>query len=540
MQIIIPMSGQGQRFKNAGYLKPKPLIEVNNKPIIAHVLDLFPGEKDVTFICNEEHLEKTNMEQILEKYCPTGKVIPIAPHKLGPVYAVYKVFDFIDNDKPSIVNYCDFSCYWNYDSFKNWLSRINPDGCLPAYKGFHPHSLAGNNYAFIKEENGWLTKIQEKKPFTKDKLNEYASSGTYYFSKGEILKKYFKKTIDLRLKVNKEYYCSVAYNLLIEEGLSVSIYDLQHFMQWGTPEDLIEYERWSDAFDSLSRYKEPKNILNSTTLIPMAGKGMRFKKENYKLPKPLLEISGIPMVIQAVRSLPESKNYHFVVLEKLFLNSKLNNNLSTYFKKFKVKLLSEVTAGQCSTCLKAIDDIPLDESLTISACDNAVLFDEDEFLKIYNDQNIDVIVWVTRGHPEAKRKPEMFGWVKVLNKKVKKISVKKPLNNPALDPMVIGTFTFKRAEVFKECAENLIKRKEKINGEFYVDSCINDAVLLGYNCQIFTVNHYFSWGTPNELKTFEYWQSCFHKWNTHKYTWSKDPWREKNNSFLPAHLEEKF
>ena len=208
-------------------------------------------------------------------------------------------------------------------------------------------------------------------------------------------------------------------------------------MQWGTPEDLTEYKRWSDAFDSLSRYKEPKNIVNSTTLIPMAGKGMRFKKEYYKLPKPLIQISGIPMVIQAVRSLPESKNYHFILLENLFLNSKLNNNFSIFFKRFKVKLLSEVPAGQCSTCLKAIDDIPLDESLTISACDNGVLFDENKFLKTFNNQNIDVIVWVTKGHPEAKRKPDMFGWVKVLNNKVKKISVKKSLNNPSVDPMVI-------------------------------------------------------------------------------------------------------
>ena len=41
--------------------------------------------------------------------------------------------------------------------------KLSPDGCIPAYKGFHPHSLAGNNYAFIREKNGWMTKIQEKK-----------------------------------------------------------------------------------------------------------------------------------------------------------------------------------------------------------------------------------------------------------------------------------------------------------------------------------------------------------------------------------------
>ena len=65
MQLIIPMSGKGERFKKAGYSQPKPLIEINNKPIIAHVLDMFPGEKDVMFICNRDHIETTNMEALL-------------------------------------------------------------------------------------------------------------------------------------------------------------------------------------------------------------------------------------------------------------------------------------------------------------------------------------------------------------------------------------------------------------------------------------------------------------------------------------------
>jgi len=37
MQIIIPMSGFGERFKKAGFLLPKPLIEVEGKPIIASI-----------------------------------------------------------------------------------------------------------------------------------------------------------------------------------------------------------------------------------------------------------------------------------------------------------------------------------------------------------------------------------------------------------------------------------------------------------------------------------------------------------------------
>ena len=34
MQLVIPMSGIGQRFIKAGYKTPKPLLEIENKPII--------------------------------------------------------------------------------------------------------------------------------------------------------------------------------------------------------------------------------------------------------------------------------------------------------------------------------------------------------------------------------------------------------------------------------------------------------------------------------------------------------------------------
>ena len=539
MQIVIPMSGKGERFRRAGYETPKPLIEVNGKPIIAHVLDMFPGESDVIFICNREHLENTHMRDVLEKYCPSGKIFSIASHKLGPVYAVSKVFDFIKEDVPVIVNYCDFSCYWNYKHFKEWISNCKPDGCVPAYRGFHPHSLVGNNYAFMKVDNGWMREIQEKKPFTSNKLEEFASSGTYYFSQGRQLKRFFLDTISKKIEVNKEYYCSVAYNLMVEAGLSVAVYELQHFMQWGTPEDLKEYLQWSDAFKALSsNVISTKTLYEGTTLIPMAGKGSRFKQSNYKIPKPLLEVSAKPMVVQATQSLPKTKSYHFVALEESFRLSDLDNLFVKEFHNANVSRLKKVSDGQVCTCLKALDEIPSNEPLTISACDHGVLYDEKQYSNLMKDNNIDIIVWVNCGHPGAIRQPEMYGWVRTTGNEITEVSVKSPLGNPSSDPIVIGTFTFKRAEIFKDCAQHLIDRDGRVNGEFYVDSCINDAISLGYRCHVFTVDHYFCWGTPNDLKTFQYWQSCFHKWRSHPYLWNKDCWHVGSTSLPdPKHLK---
>ena len=88
--------------------------------------------------------------------------------------------------------------------------------------------------------------------------------------------------------------------------------------------------------------------------------------------------------------------------------------------------------------------------------------------------------------------------------------------------VVTGTFTFRRAQDFAKCVASLVGRNGRVNGEFYVDSLIEDALRLGLSVRIFDVDHYIGWGTPNDLMTFQYWQSTFHKWESHPYGLGKD------------------
>ena len=81
MQIIIPMTGLGSRFKEAGYKTLKPLILVEGKPIIEHVVNLYPGEDDFLFIVRDEHVETTPIISILKKLCPKAKIKIIKGHK---------------------------------------------------------------------------------------------------------------------------------------------------------------------------------------------------------------------------------------------------------------------------------------------------------------------------------------------------------------------------------------------------------------------------------------------------------------------------
>ena len=169
IQLIIPMSGIGKRFIDAGYPEPKPLIKVGGRHIIAHVLDMFAGVQDVTFICNQNHIDNTDMIAILNEHCPFGKIEVIPGHKKGPVYAVSQIFDKINDKKPVIVSYCDYGTVWDFDNFLESLDGF--DGGIPCYTGFHPHMLGSDNYAFCKEENFILQDIKEKEPFTKNKIS---------------------------------------------------------------------------------------------------------------------------------------------------------------------------------------------------------------------------------------------------------------------------------------------------------------------------------------------------------------------------------
>ena len=524
MQIIIPMSGFGERFRKSGYAVPKPLILIEGKPLIAHVIEMFPGENNFFFICNQNHLDEPayQMEVVLKEFCPSGRILGIQPHKLGPIYAINQVDHLLNPEEPVVVNYCDFTCFWDWHHFKSYVKKTACAGAIPAYKGFHPHSLGSTNYAYLLETDGWVQDIQEKQPYTNNRIEEYASSGTYYFASAHIMSEAFRAVIEQDLNTGGEYYVSLAYKPLLASAKPVVVYPLQHFMQWGTTEDVAEYTTWSKAFHGMIKCSESPPTFKGALIVPMAGLGLRFADEGYLLPKPLISVSGLQMVVQATHDLPPAEHHVFVLRADMLGCADVANQLRTHYPNAIIKTIDRMTAGQAYTALIGID--ALEEvvvkncfPLTVGACDNGALYNIKALGELVNDPLVDVIVWGIRGYPNAIRHPKMFGWIDVEDGLIRSISVKTPLNTPESDPIVLGTFTFRRAADFRIALDRLIERDGRINGEFYIDSLINDAIELGLRCHLFEVDSYLCWGTPNDLRTFEYWQSCFHKWTSHPY-----------------------
>lgn len=252
MKIIIPMTGYGSRFVAAGYKELKPFIPVEGKSILKWIIDgMFPGEKDLLFVCRQEHLDTiSGMEQILREIAPTAQIYAISDWiKKGPVFDVLRASKMIDDEEPCIINYCDFYMSWDWQSVKTSILERGCDGCVPCYTGFHPHLMIPKNFyaSCLTDENDDLIEIREKYSFEEDKTKAKHSPGTYFFKTGRLLKKYCQELIDSGQEINGEYYASMPYNFMVQDGLRVWIpTNVKYFCQWGTPEDMKESVYWID------------------------------------------------------------------------------------------------------------------------------------------------------------------------------------------------------------------------------------------------------------------------------------------------------
>lgn len=531
MQIIIPMSGIGKRFIDAGYTDPKPLIEVDGKPMIEHIVNLFPGETDISFICNDLHLRETNMREILNRVAPGCKVykVPVEGRK-GPVHAVSQIFDYIRDEDEVIVSYCDYGTWWSYDQFladTRGRGSDGSDGAVACYKGFHPHMLGTDNYAFLQETvigSRWMKVIQEKKPFTDDRMNEYASNGTYYFKSGAIVKKYFQKLMDLEMKVKNEYYVSMVYNLLVEDGLKVNIFEIDHMLQWGTPYDLEVYKGWSNYFSNII-HEQPKFIdrLGITTVLPLAGEGSRFSKNGYKDPKPLIDVNGLPMVVQAIKCLPQSDSNIFICREKHLEGYPLEERLKESYTDAQIFGIEGLTEGQACTTEIGIErgGVDPEKPILINACDNGAYYDMGRYQGLVDDPEVDVIVWSFKDNPTSRNNPDMYAWLEtdeydnILHVSCKKfIEGKHDLKR---SHCIIGTMFFRKAKYFIEGLKRNYEENVRSNGEFYVDDVLNQNIKSGLKVKSFVVDNYICWGTPDDYETYLYWQKFFDKCWWHPY-----------------------
>ena len=173
IQLLIPMSGQGQRFQDAGYTEPKPLIQISGRPMIERLLADFPTEWPTTFVLAENHAS-SGLPELLKRLRPSATLLYVPPHKLGPGHAVDAALasGALDEEAPVFVSYCDYGVVWDARAFERYVRDTDCDACLTCYRGFHAHYLTPQMYAYCRMAGERVVEIREKACFTDDRESE--------------------------------------------------------------------------------------------------------------------------------------------------------------------------------------------------------------------------------------------------------------------------------------------------------------------------------------------------------------------------------
>ena len=243
----------------------------------------------------------------------------------------------------------------------------------------------------------------------------------------------------------------------------------------------------------------------------MAGAGQRFVNAGYSVPKPLIDVGGHPMIVHAARCLPEPDLWIFVCRAEHVAQARIDLTLQKLFQPCIVITVNHLTEGQACTCLLARDELRADDLLTIGACDNAMTWDRTAYEQQFALSDLDFAVWSFRRNPAALQDPCMYGWVKTgADGAATGVSVKVPISEtPMNDHAVIGAFSFRRAGLFLDACDDMIKANSRIKNEFYVDNAVNFALARGARGRPFEVDHYVCWGTPRDLEIYNYWHGYF-------------------------------
>ena len=234
MNILIPMAGAGKRFADAGYMFPKPIIEIRNKPMIQWVIDSLKINANYIFIVQKEHQEKFNIKSVLKILKPNCKVIELDEITEGAACTTLLAKKYINNNKPLIIANSDQFIKWNSSkSLYNFNSK-KYDGAILTFEAIHPKW----SYAKCNKSN-FVTEVAEKKVISKN-----ATVGVYYWKKGSQYVKYAEQMIKKNIRVNNEFYVCPVFNEAIKDKKKIVIEKVDEMHGLGTPEDLNNFIKY--------------------------------------------------------------------------------------------------------------------------------------------------------------------------------------------------------------------------------------------------------------------------------------------------------
>ena len=232
-------------------------------------------------------------------------------------------------------------------------------------------------------------------------------------------------------------------------------------------------------------------------VVPMAGRGSRFAKAGYKMPKPLIEIHGHPMIECVTKNIAPSGEHRFIYLclAEHLAKYDLERRLKSFSANCVIVPVNKVTEGAACTVLLAKEFIDNDNPLMIANSDQYVDIDINDYLAA--GAGLDGLI-MTMFADDNK-----WSFIKFdTTRYVTMVREKEVISNEA----TVGIYNFARGRDYVTCAEQMIELNLRVNNEFYVAPVYNIFIERGAKVGFYNIGKLdagmYGLGVPDDLNKF--------------------------------------
>jgi NDP-sugar pyrophosphorylase family protein len=234
-------------------------------------------------------------------------------------------------------------------------------------------------------------------------------------------------------------------------------------------------------------------------VIPMAGLGSRFSRAGYKVPKPLIEIHGIPMYQVVIGNLMHESVASLTIVcpREWGLSLEIFKFDGTHEVKVNIVEVDELTEGPASTVWLAKPHLNLDLPVVVANSDQYIDADLSGFYATVSGPGSESVILCMEDSDKK------WSYVRESSEGlVEEVREKQVISNLA----TVGIYGFSSAAVMLGAFQEMFSAKDSTLGEYYVAPSYNYVIKQGHPVSVVnlgpigTVMH--GMGIPVDFESF--------------------------------------
>lgn len=233
-RILIPSMGKTMFFADSYF--PKPMIEINGKTMLEHIIDDYNSidDKRFIFVFSEEDCRRFHLDDSARILTDNNAdILMLKNETQGALCTCLMAVEYIQDADPLIIANCDQVISEDYSNVIDTFEANENDAGVIVFDSIHPR------WSYIKIDGDDVVETAEKRPLSKN-----AIAGFYYFKNGNDFIESAKQVVLKDNRVEGKFYISSTMNEMILSSKKVGYYRISKddYHSFYSPDKVREFE----------------------------------------------------------------------------------------------------------------------------------------------------------------------------------------------------------------------------------------------------------------------------------------------------------